>query len=262
MYLRSFLSGCIVFALLVFTSTAVAHSQSVSSTDDIPDAPDAAFMQQASDQNGGTQNLAGTDSTSLQGKQTKRILGIVPNFRSVSVDEKLPPQSLKDKFQTTTLDSFDYSALIFAGMLAGVAQAENSYPEFGQGAAGYGRYYWHTLADQAVENYNVEFIFPTMLRQDSRYYTLGRGGLVKRTAYSFSRVFITRTDSGNETFNASEIMGAGSASAISSLYYPGSERTWTKIGQHWLTNVSLDGLTFVVKEFWPDVNNAIFRQKR
>lgn len=219
-------------------------------------------MQQASDQNGGTQNLVGTDSTSLRGKQTKRILGIVPNFRSVSVDEKLPPQSLKDKFQTTTLDSFDYSALIFAGMLAGVAQAENSYPEFGQGAAGYGRYYWHTLADQAVENYNVEFIFPTMLRQDSRYYTLGRGGLVKRTAYSFSRVFITRTDSGNETFNASEIMGAGSASAISSLYYPGSERTWTKIGQHWLTNVSLDGLTFVVKEFWPDVNNAIFRQKQ
>jgi hypothetical protein len=178
------------------------------------------------------------------------------------VDEKLPPQSTKDKFMTTTLDSFDYSAFIFAGVLAGISFAENSYPEFDQGAAGYGRYYWHTLADQAVENYNVEFIFPTVLRQDSRYYTLGRGGLVKRTGYSFSRVLITRTDAGNETFNASEIMGAGSASAISSLYYPSRERTWTKIGQHWLTNVSLDGLTFVFKEFWPDINSAVFHQKQ
>ncbi|QNI31056.1 hypothetical protein H7849_18390 [Alloacidobacterium dinghuense] len=243
---------------------SLARAQSVASVDDIPDAPDTALAQQTSDQSGGmrSQQQTSADPTNLEGKQTKRILWIVPNFRSVSVDEKLPPQSLKDKFVTTTLDSFDYSAFIFAGMLAGVAQAENSYPEFHQGAAGYGRYYWHTLADQAVENYNVEFIFPTVLKQDSRYYTLGRGGIIKRTAYSFSRVLITRTDSGNETFNTSEIMGAGSASAISSLYYPSRERTWTKIGQHWLTNVSLDGMTFIFKEFWPDINNAIFHQKQ
>jgi len=257
-------SRCTVFLFLVFASLSVAHAQSITFADDIPDAPDAALAQQTADQNGGTQNPRPTaaDSTSLEGKQTKRILWIVPNFRSVSVDEKLPPQSIKDKFVTTTLDSFDYSAFIFAGILAGVSQAENSYPEFHQGAAGYGRYYWHTLADQAVENYNVEFIFPTVLKQDSRYYTLGRGGLVKRTAYSFSRVLITRTDSGNETFNASEIVGAGSASAISSLYYPGRERTWTKIGQHWITDIGLDGMTFIFKEFWPDINNSIFHQKQ
>ncbi len=124
---------------------------------------------------------------------------------------------MKEKFITTTLDSFDYSAFIFAGMLAGVAQAQNSYPEFHQGAAGYGRYYWHSFTDQAVENYNVEFIFPTVLRQDSRYYTLGRGGLIKRSGYSFSRILITRTNSGNETFNASEIVGAGAASGPQSL---------------------------------------------
>lgn len=259
-----FFSGCTFFAFLAFASVTAAYSQSASFSDDIPDAPDVALAQQTADQGGSPQNQldAGTEPGSLEGKQTKRILWIVPNFRSVSVDEKLPPQSLKDKFMTTTLDSFDYTAFIFAGMLAGVAQAEDSYPEFGQGAAGYGRYYWHTLADQAVENYNVEFIFPTLLRQDSRYYTLGRGGIIKRSAYSFSRVLITRTDAGNETFNASEIMGAGSASAISSLYYPSQERTWTKIGQHWLTDVALDGMTFVFKEFWPDVNSAVFHQKQ
>ncbi len=264
MQLRGFLSGCIAFTFLACASLSTVHSQSIAAASEVPDAPDAALAQQATSQSDSAQSRpqAGTDSTSLQGKQTKRILGIVPNFRSVSADQKLPPQSVKDKFMTTTLDSFDYSAFIFAGALAGISFAENSYPEFHQGAAGYGRYYWHTFADQAVENYNVEFIFPTVFRQDSRYYTLGHGGLVKRATYSFSRVLITRTNSGNETFNASEIVGAGAASGISSLYYPSRDRTWTKVGQHWLTNVSLDGLTFVFKEFWPDINNAVFHQKQ
>lgn len=101
-----------------------------------------------------------------------------------------------------------------------MSHVSKSVPEFHQGAAGYARYYWHTFADQTDENYMVEFVFPTVLHQDGRYYTLGQGGIVKRLAYSFSRVLITRTDSGSETFNASEILGAGAASGISNFYYP------------------------------------------
>jgi hypothetical protein len=198
---------------------------------------------------------------SLAGIQTKRILGIVPNFRSVSANQKLPPESVKDKFKESTEDAFDYSDLIFAGLLGGVAQAENSIPEFHHGVAAYGRYYWHSLADQADEDYQVEFFFPVLLHQDSRYYTLGRGGAIGRAGYAFSRVLITRTDSGNETVNASEIVGAGAASGISDLYYPAQERTWTKTGQRWLLNVGLDGFTFIFKEFWPDLNDRFFHQK-
>jgi hypothetical protein len=193
--------------------------------------------------------------------QTKRILGIVPNFRSVSADAKLPPQSAKQKFVGAAEDSFDYSSFIFAGLVAGVADAERSTPEFQHGAAAYGRYYWHTFADQTDENFQVEYIFPAVLHQDPRYYTLGHGGFLKRTVYSFSRVLITRTDAGHETVNASEIVGAGAASGISDLYYPSPERTWTKTGQRWLLNVSIDGGTFIFKEFWPDINNKFFHQK-
>lgn len=219
----------------------------------LPDSPDAA-------QTATSQTAPTAASTSLEGRQTKRILGIIPNFRAVSVDEKLPPLSVKDKFMGATWDSFDYSAIIYVGGIAGISQAENSIPEFHQGAAGYGRYYWHTFADNADENYWVEFILPSALRQDPRYYTLGRGGFFKRTGYACSRVLITRTDAGNETFNASEIVGAGAASGISTLYYPSAYKTWTKTGQRWLISVALDGGTFFVKEFWPDVNSKIFHQ--
>jgi hypothetical protein len=227
----------------------------------LPDAPDASQTAQSAPPAATPAAQQSPQNSSLEGKQTKRILFIVPNFRSVSVDVHLPPQSFKDKFVGATEDSFDYSSFVFAGMLAGVAQAENSYPEFHQGAAGYGRYFWHTFADQTDENYQVEFIFPSLLHQDSRYYTLGHGGILKRTVYSFGRVLITRTNSGGETFNSSEIVGAGAAAGISGLYYPSQERTWTKTGQRWLLNVSLDGATFIFKEFWPDVNSRFFHER-
>ena len=114
--------------------------------------------------------------------QTKRILGIIPNFRSVSTDETLPPQSVKDKFMEATQDSFDYSSIIIPGVLAGYSMASDAYPEFHQGAAGYARYFWHAAVDQTSENYMVEFIMPVITREDTRYYTLGRGGFVKEPA--------------------------------------------------------------------------------
>jgi hypothetical protein len=247
-----------------------AQAQNVISpteTASLPDSPDAAqssSSQSTSSSSTASQTAQGqpaANNNSLEGKQTKRILGIVPNFRAVSVNVKLPPETVKEKFLGATQDSFDYSSFIYTGLLAGVSQWENSYPEFHQGAAGYGRYYWHTFADQTDENYWVEFILPVAFHQDPRYYTLGSGGIFKRTIYSFSRILITRTDAGNETFNVSEIVGAGAASGISTLYYPSPYKTWTKTGQRWVTSVGLDGATFIFKEFWPDINSKIFHQK-
>jgi hypothetical protein len=229
----------------------------------IPDAPAPSSLnagQQGTSPSTGSSSSASSAANPEEGRQTKRILWIVPNFRAVSAGAKLPPQTVKEKFKTGALDSFDYSSFIFVGIQAGISQATDAYPAFRQGAAGYGRYYWHTFADQTDENLWVEGIVPTLLRQDTRYYTLGHGGIIKRGFYAVTRTVITRTDSGRETFNASEILGAGTAAGISSAYYPTQYRTWTKVGQRWLTNVLLDFGTFAAKEFWPDVNQAIFHQ--
>jgi hypothetical protein len=231
--------------------------------DSLPDAPGFS-VEQGPQVTPGSSPSAGAPSPATandQNQQTKRILYIFPNFRAVSSDQKLPPQTVKEKFKTAALDSVDYSSFIFVGIQAGIAQASNSYPEFHQGAAGYGRYYWHTLADTIDENLWVEFILPAALRQDSRYYTKGHGGFPKRLAYSFTRILITRADSGRETFNASEVFGSGAAAGISTLYYPSQERTFVKTYQRWITSLAIDGGTFVFKEFWPDINGKIFHQK-
>jgi hypothetical protein len=191
-----------------------------------------------------------------EGKQPKRILWIIPNYRAVSANTNLPPLPPKGKLWLATQDSFDYSSFVLAGIVAGIGQARNSTPEFGEGA--YPKYLWHTFVDQAVGNYFTEALLPIATRQDPRYYTLGHGGFFRRSGYALSRLLITRTDSGGRNFNFSEIVGNGAGAGLSNLYYPAQERTWTKTGQKWLLQVGIDGVFNVAKEFWPDIDHAVF----
>lgn len=193
--------------------------------------------------------------------QTKRILGIIPNFRSVSTDQKLPPQSVKEKFLTATDDSFDYSSVFVPALVAAYSMGTRATPEFGNGAVGYGRYFWHAAVDQTSENYMVEFVVPVMTHEDTRFYTLSTGGFLKRTGYALSRVIVTRNDAGRETFNVSEVVGAGASSGISTLYYPSRQRSLGNVGSEWGLDVGIDAASFLVKEFWPDINRHLFHQR-
>lgn len=233
-------------------SVSPAGPAPMESSSVLPDAPRPAQQNQAA---------PASRPESLEGKQTRRILGIIPNFRSVSVDEQLPPLSPRDKLKLTLEDSFDYSSFIYVGILAGVSQTEGSYPEFHQGPPAYARYYWHNFADTLDGNLMTEFLWPTATHEDPRYYTLERGGFIKRTGYSVSRLFITRSDHGGLAPNISEIAGNGAAAGIANLYYPSPERSWTKTGQHWVAQVGLDGFANLIKEFWPDVNARLFHDK-
>jgi hypothetical protein len=190
--------------------------------------------------------------------QTKRILGIIPNFRAISTDQKLPPQTVKDKFVTATQDSFDYSSVFIPALLAGYSLGTNATPEFGHGGVGYGRYFWHSAVDQTSENYMVEFVVPALTHEDTRYYTLGRGGFLKRAGYALTRAVVTRTDSGKETFNFSEVVGSGASSGLSTLYYPSRERSLGNTGKEWGLDVGIDSASFALKEFWPDINYWLF----
>ena len=204
-----------------------------------------------------------TNGVAEDEKQTKRVLGIMPNFRSVSPGEVVPEPIVSQKFKTTSLDNFDYTALFFAGIIAADSMASKGTPEFHQGAKGYARYYWHTVADQSVENYFVEFIGPTILHTDSRYYAMGKrgGGFWKRAGYSLTRAVVTRSDSGKSVFNYSEIGGAAAAVAVSMFYYPTPERTVKNGFRNWGLDVGYDSVTFMFHEFWPDISYALFAKK-
>jgi hypothetical protein len=229
---------------------------------ELPDAP--GFLQnQQPDQKPtpppAEQTTTDPDAVSPNGaQQTKRVLGIIPNFSSVSADTKLPPQTPKQKFTLAAKNSFDYSSFLVAGVQAGFAMESKSYPEFSQGLEGYSKYYWHTLADTANENFMVGGVGPVLFHQDNRFYTLGHGGFKKRTWYAVTRVLVTRKDNGDSTFNFSEVVGSGAAAGLSTLYYPQKYQTWTKVGQKWLTSDLIDCFNFWWKEWWPTANKYVF----
>jgi hypothetical protein len=234
--------------------TLASSASSTGPADNLDNLPDAPQTQSSATSSANNQPVNPP-------KQTKRILFVIPNFRSVTADEKLPPTTTGEKFKITFEDSFDYSAFLEVAILAGMGEAQTSIPEFHGGWPGYGRYYWHSFTDNVDGNLWVEFLLPVATREDPRYYTLGHGGFVHRTEYAVSRLFITRNNEGNPTPNFSEVVGNGVAAGLSNLYYPSQERSWTKTGQRWVTQLSIDGLDDLVKEFWPEVNAKLFHDK-
>ena len=200
-------------------------------------------------------------TSSSEGQQTKRMFWIIPNFAAVSADTKLPPLTTRGKFALAMRDSVDYSSFVWAGMLAGQNMALRSYPELGNGAAGYRRYYWRAFVDQASESFFSEGLVPAVTHEDPRYYTLGHGGFFRRVAYALSRVVVTKTDSGGRSFNYSKVVGSGMEAGLSNFYYPPQERGLRSTAVNWAAELEAASLNNIIREFWPDIHRKMHRQK-
>ena len=197
-----------------------------------------------------------------QGTQTKRMFGVVPNFAAVNADTQPPPLSTREKFSLAAHDSVvDYSSFTWTGILAAQAMVLNSNPELGSGIVGYGRYYWRTFTDGVSGTFFTEAIVPAITHEDPRYYTLGRGGFLRRTGYAISRSFVTKTDSGGTSFNFSEVVGNGLEAGLSNAYYPPQERGLSQTTVNWGTQMESAVLNHIFQEFWPDIRRKLLRQK-
>ena len=188
------------------------------------------------------------------GTSNDRIFWTMPNFLTVEDADRIPPLSSGQKFKVVARGVFDPFEFVLVGFVAGLGQASNSNPSYGQGAQGYAKRYGTSYADNAIENFMASAVFPSVLHQDPRYYQLGHGGFRKRTAHAVARVLITRSDSGRTQLNYSELMGGVSAAAISTYtYHPQSERSFGNVMSVWGTQMAWDAATYMIKEFWPDL---------
>ena len=197
------------------------------------------------------------------GTSKDRLFFTLPNFLTLENVGEVPPLTAGQKFKVTARSSFDPVEYFWYGALAGISQAENSEAGFGQGAQGYGKRYGSYFADGTIENFWTEAILPSLLHQDPRYYQMGKGGFWKRTGYAVSRIFVTRTDSGHEQVNFSELIGSAAASGISTFtYHPRGERNLDNALSVWGSQVGYDTITYVIKEFWPDVRRKLRHQAK
>ncbi|HTU42038.1 MAG TPA: hypothetical protein VMF10_10025 [Candidatus Aquilonibacter sp.] len=189
-----------------------------------------------------------------------RMFYVMPNYLTVDSQSKVQPVSWKEKFAMAAKGSFDPYEFTVVGIVAGIRQAENSSPAFGQGMEGYAKRYGAAFADQVDGNIMVGGVYPSILRIDPRYFQLGRGPRLHRFGYAFSRIFVARTDSGRPMFNIPEFAGNATAIAISNFYYPAADRGWSSSLSNWGTQMGIDAFGNELKEFWPDIHGYL--QKR
>jgi hypothetical protein len=194
------------------------------------------------------------------GTVNDRILEVMPNYGTVENAGKAPPISTGQKFRLATAGVLDYFTFPFIGGLAAIDQANNSPKSWGQGWGAYAQRYGASFADNGIGTYMTTAIFPSLLREDPRYYQLGKGTVAHRTVYSLGRLFVARTDSGHNRFNYSENIGNAAAAALSNFYHAPEDRT---LGRNLGTLGMLDmwdGVSNLMKEFWPDIRRKVFHK--
>jgi hypothetical protein len=219
--------------------------------------------QKTADQNTTNQGAVSSiqqKSTVPTSPKNDRLFGVLPNYLTVENEAQVPPLTAGGKFKLVTKNSFDPAVFPFIGFIALVSQAQDSEPSFGQGVEGYAKRYGVAFANSTIGSYMTGAVFPSIFKQDPRYFQLVRGGFKSRVAYSVSRIFVIRTDSGRSQFNASEIVGNLVGAGISNAYLPAQDRSLSNTLTGWGTGTGYDALANLAEEFWPDVHRFL-RQK-
>jgi hypothetical protein len=161
------------------------------------------------------------------------------------------PLNSGEKFLLAAGESIAPAGLIVSAVSAGISQARDSWPGYGQGWNGYGKRYGATVAIDASTNMFGTFLLPSMLRQDPRYFVLARGTFSQRVAHALKRVVITPTDTGGRAVNISGLLGPLGAQGLANTYLPDAERTAGQTFERYAIEMGIIAGGNVLKEFWP-----------
>lgn len=192
--------------------------------------------------------------------QPKRILGFMPNFRSVSGGSTPPPPSFRYNFKIATHQALDYSSFVFLGLTSITAEGMDSHPALGKGVDGFWAYTWRGFLDKTDGTYLSAWLLPSVLHEDTRYYALGRGPVLERVGYIFSRQAVARTYGGRQTPNIAGLGGKVLTQVISRYYYPSSAADFSTLATKFGYSVMRDVAFTSIREFYPDVAAHYRRQ--
>jgi hypothetical protein len=169
------------------------------------------------------------------------------------------PLSTRCKFNLFVKQTHAPSTFVSATFQATLDQAEDQWPEYGGGVQGWGKRFGTTLADTESRRFIQTVALSTILHQDPRYFPSRRRSLISRSWYAATRVVITRNDSGNNTFNTSELLGTLFTSSLQNGYYPRRERNFSETMNRFTGALSSDAIGDLQREFMPDIKR-LFRK--
>lgn len=193
-----------------------------------------------------------------------RILGVIPNFHTVSdPEETVTPLRVRDKWVLFARETADPFTIVSAVGGAGISQIGNDHPRYGVGLKPYMQRFGAAAADLATQNFFGDAVLASAFREDPRYFRKGSGSSVTgRIGYALSRVAVRRTDSGRDSFNFSGILGMGMGIALSDAYYPRPSVGGRELESRVVTSLAGAALGNLLPEFWPDIREKLARRQR
>jgi hypothetical protein len=246
-------------------TVAVANDDAL----DLPDAPDAPIdgaqsAPAASSSNEPKVKPAATNPDApvdangepipLERRQPQRILGFMPNFRSVSGGAKPHPPGWKYNFKVATRQATDYSSFIFLGLTSLTAEWTDEHPALGKGIGGLYAYSWRGFLDKTDGTYLSAWLLPSLLHEDTRYYALGNEHSIPiRALYVISRQGVALTYGGHQTPNIAGLGGKVLTQVVSRTYYPPSATTFSVLATKFGYSVMRDVMFTSIREFYPDM---------
>ena len=128
----------------------------------------------------------------------------------------------------------------------------NSPPEWGQGWGAYGERFGSNLAYNGVRQ-TISYGLSIPFHEDNRYFASGKHGIWSRTGYAILSTFTARHPDGRQSFSVSGVTGVIGASAIASIWGPGSWKGAHNIADNAGISFGVTAAFNVVREFLPDV---------
>jgi hypothetical protein len=184
----------------------------------------------------------------IKEEEKQRALGFIPNYY-VSYVPNAAPLAPRQKFELAWKSMVDPVTFGITGAIAGIQQAQNDFSGYGQGADGYAKRYGAAYADAAIGTMIGGAIFPSLLKQDPRYFYKGTGSKKSRLLYAIANSVICKGDNGKWQPNYSGLMGGLASGGISNLYYPAKDRDAGLTFQNFAIGIGAAAAANVLQEF-------------
>jgi hypothetical protein len=242
-----------------------AQQNAASTTPAAASLPDAPSQQQASQTKQESQDSQGSQPESqrekaareLNTEEHQRVFGVFPNFNT-SFNRDAAPLSPRQKFDLVFHNAVNPFPVVVAAVDAGISQADDKFPGYGQGMTGYGKRFGAAYIDAADGKLWGSAILPIMLREDPRYFRKGTGSFSSRVLYCVSTIVWSKRDNGSWGPNYSKIGGTIIAGGIANVYYPPKNRGLDLVFERAVTVTAESSIGALFNEFWPDIDQKVF----
>jgi hypothetical protein len=192
----------------------------------------------------------GSNSPIVQ-RQEMRTWRSLPDAPSASVR----PPTQAEKFHTFISEARSPLTLGAVGVTAGILS------ELGHVTPGpqpsLSALYKAVFIQKESSAFFGKYLYPSLLKQDPRYYPSTNRSFLGRASYAASRILITRNDSGERRLNSSYFLGVLTSVAIATAYRPYWARSPSTTFKAFGSTIGSDAGVNLFHEFGPAVRQMV-----